>query len=266
MEKLFCAYNAAITIAGETMTCPTRAQTTDDGFYKRPLPAAQIPFSSVEGRQIFQEALLAGSMQNFFPLAEQFHTQTEPTFCGISSLVMVLNALQVDPKRLWKGVWRWFSEDMADCCQQLGVITQEGITLTRLATLARCNGLDATVVHADAKIDALGLFRQQVVDVSTRLTPDGSLEQALLVSYSRASLGQTGSGHFSPIGGYHAARDLVLLLDVARFKYPPHWVALPLLWQAMQTRDEDTGLARGYLHLQPALSDQASPDMALCPV
>ena len=37
-------------------------------------------------------------------------------------------------------------------------------------------------------------------------------------------LGQTGDGHFSPIGGYDAASDQVLLLDVARFKYPPHWV------------------------------------------
>jgi Phytochelatin synthase len=31
-------------------------------------------------------------------------------------------------------------------------------------------------------------------------------------------LGQTGSGHFSPIAGYHAATDSVLILDVARFK------------------------------------------------
>ena len=24
-------------------------------------------------------------------------------------------------------------------------------------------------------------------------------------------------------GGYHAERDMVLILDTARFKYPPHW-------------------------------------------
>jgi len=47
----------------------------------------------------------------------------------------------------------------------------------------------------------------------------------LIASYDRASLGQTGNGHFSPIGGYHMERDLVLVLDVARFKYPPHWVS-----------------------------------------
>lgn len=56
---------------------------------------------------------------------------------------------------------------------------------------------------------------------------------------------QTGSGHFSPIGGYHAGKDMVLILDVARFKYPPHWVPLSLLWEAMNTVDEATGHRRG---------------------
>jgi hypothetical protein len=58
---------------------------------------------------------------------------------------------------------------------------------------------------------------------------------------------QTGTGHFSPIGGYHAGQDMALILDVARFKYPPHWVPLPLLWEAMNTIDESTGLLRGSL-------------------
>lgn len=57
---------------------------------------------------------------------------------------------------------------------------------------------------------------------------------------------QTGTGHFSPVGGYHAAKDMVLILDVARFKYPPHWVPLSLLWEAMDTVDGATGHRRGY--------------------
>ncbi|KAF3950686.1 hypothetical protein CMV_023590 [Castanea mollissima] len=61
------------------------------------------------------------------------------------------------------------------------------------------------------------------------------------------TLSQTGTGHFSPIGGYHAGRDMVLMLDVARFKYPPHWVPLTLLWEAMDTIDEATGHRRGYM-------------------
>uniref|UniRef100_A0ACD5VB30 Uncharacterized protein n=1 Tax=Avena sativa TaxID=4498 RepID=A0ACD5VB30_AVESA len=40
---------------------------------------------------------------------------------------------------------------------------------------------------------------------------------------------------------------MALILDVARFKYPPHWVPLTLLWEAMNTTDESTGLLRGFM-------------------
>ena len=38
-------------------------------------------------------------------------------------------------------------------------------------------------------------------------------------------------------------------MQVARFKYSPHWVPLPLLYKAMQDKDPATGLCRGYLRL-----------------
>ena len=41
--------------------------------------------------------------------------------------------------------------------------------------------------------------------------------------------------------------DLVLILDVARFKYPPHWVKLRSLYEAMLSKDEETQKSRGYL-------------------
>lgn len=36
-------------------------------------------------------------------------------------------------------------------------------------------------------------------------------------------MGQTGDGHYSPIGGYNKNRNLSLMLDVARYKYPSYW-------------------------------------------
>ena len=58
-----------------------------------------------------------------------------------------------------------------------------------------------------------------------------------------------GDGHFSPIGGYHADKDMVLILDTARFKYPPHWVPLADLYMAMAPADPATGKPRGYIRL-----------------
>src|SRR2546430_12844658 len=77
-------------------------------LYRRPLPSDAIAFSSPEGRQIFVEALETEGLNGYFRLAEQFHTQSDPAFCGLGSLVVALNALAIDPERLWKGPWRWF--------------------------------------------------------------------------------------------------------------------------------------------------------------
>ncbi|KAJ1617154.1 Phytochelatin synthase-domain-containing protein [Pavlovales sp. CCMP2436] len=72
-----------------------------ESFYRRELPAPGVAFSSEEGRLLFREALADGSMEAYFPVAEQLHTQ--PSFCGLATLVMVLNALAIDPGIVWKG-------------------------------------------------------------------------------------------------------------------------------------------------------------------
>ena len=72
-------------------------------FHRRPLKSPAISFSSSQGRQIFKEALANGHMYSYFPLSESFQTQSHPTYCGLGTLTMVLNAMLLDPKRLWKG-------------------------------------------------------------------------------------------------------------------------------------------------------------------
>jgi hypothetical protein len=53
-------------------------------------------------------------------------------------------------------------------------------------------------------------------------------------------------GHFSPIGAYDSARDLVLMLDVYKKDYEPVWAPLPRLAKAMATLSRKTGEPRGY--------------------
>ena len=211
-------------------------------FYRRPLPEGLIAFASAEGRQLFREALAAGGMEGWFALAEQFHTQADPAFCGLGTLVVALNALEIDPGRIWKGPWRWYGEEMLDCCVPLEHVQQKGVTLDELACLSRCNGASARTVRADAS-------GPEALRADVRAAAGAPRGPVVVAGYARRPLGQTGSGHFSPVGGYHAERDLVLLLDVARFKYPPHWVPLPTLWQAMTDLDPATGRARGWIVL-----------------
>ena len=83
--------------------------------YKRALPEHLVGFSSAQGKALFKEALDTGGMESYFKLAEQFTTQAEPAYCGPTSLVMVLNALNMDPGKPWKGIWRWYSEEVLHC-------------------------------------------------------------------------------------------------------------------------------------------------------
>jgi phytochelatin synthase len=213
-------------------------------FYRRPLPATLLALDSPEGRRLFAEALAAGHLESYFPLAEQFQTQAEPSFCGLTSLVVVLNSLAVDPGRLWKGPWRWFGEEMLDCCVPLDEVRVRGLTLDELACLARCNGARATAHRPTDGPGSLDALRAAVVASATDRTAP-----RVVVSYGRTALEQTGEGHFSPVAGYHPGRDLALVLDVARFKYPPHWVSVASLHEATATIDPATGRSRGWVLL-----------------
>jgi len=212
-------------------------------LYRRPLPPALVAFASPEGRALFDAARAAGGMEAFFPLIEQFHTQAEPAFCGLGTLVVALNALGVDPGRLWKGPWRWFSEELLDCCSPLERVRAQGITLDEFVCLARCNGAMAELFRPDAH--TLADFRAAIAAAA-----GSAVDPAMIVSYERSSLGQTGDGHFSPVGGFDAASDHVLVLDVARFKYPPHWIPVTALYAAMQPHDAATGRPRGWVLLR----------------
>jgi glutathione gamma-glutamylcysteinyltransferase len=210
-------------------------------LYRSPLPADTIAFSSDAGRHLFAEALTRGGLNGYFLLAEQFHTQSEPAFCGLGSLVVALNALAIDPGRMWKGPWRWFSEELLDCCISLDEIRRRGLDLDELTCLARCNGAEVELHRADS--DEIASWR-------TALAAAARGEVVVIASYDRASLDQSGAGHYSPIGGYHAPLDMALVLDVARFKYPPHWISAERLWHAMEAIDPVTTRSRGWIVLR----------------
>ncbi|HEU4410011.1 MAG TPA: phytochelatin synthase family protein [Polyangiaceae bacterium] len=216
-------------------------------FYRRPLPEPLLALDSPEGRSLFAEALGGGFLESYFPLAEQFQTQAEPSFCGLTSLVVVLNSLAVDPGRLWKGPWRWFGEEMLDCCVPLDEVRARGLTLDEFACLARCNGASSALRRPSREGGGVDALRAAIVASATdRAAP------RVVVSYARRALEQTGEGHFSPVAGYHPGRDLALVLDVARFKYPPHWVSVEALHRATTLVDPATGRSRGWVLLSAA--------------
>mmetsp|Transcript_8450 Transcript_8450/g.35305 ORF Transcript_8450/g.35305 Transcript_8450/m.35305 type:complete len:451 (-) Transcript_8450:32-1384(-) len=249
------------------------AQGKAASFYRRELPSSCISLLSAEGKAVVREALDDGTAETFLLLMSNYRTQNEPPFCGLSTLVNILNALQIDPMRTWAGPWRWFHEDMLDCCAELDEVRRNGITLTEFACLGRCNGASVTTwvarqqaneVAAEAAFEGspfepdlkktttavqagdLDTFRNELVASCMSGTEGQGSVRVVAANYSRKVLGQTGTGHFSPLGAFHREKDLVLILDVARFKYDPHWVPVALLHEAMCDPDSSTGQPRGF--------------------
>lgn len=210
----------------------------------RRLPKKLINFGSKEGIELFKETLNNGYANNYFALAGNFTTQSDPSYCGLGTLCMVLNAVEVDPCKRWKGIWRWWADDMLECCYSLEYVRKHGIDFRDFICLSRCNGL--TVIPKRAENYTKNEFLQDVEEAVQ------TYDSHIIISYSRKGLGQTGDGHYSPIGGYHPKSDNILILDVARYKYPSYWCNTDLLWDSLNMIDKVTGHSRGYFLVKKA--------------
>ncbi|CEJ02028.1 hypothetical protein RMCBS344292_16045 [Rhizopus microsporus] len=223
-------------------------------FYQRELPKTLVRFASPEGKKLFREAMDDGYAEGFFPLTGNFTTQSEPSYCGPSSLAMVLNALEVDPKRRWKGNWRWFSDEFLHCCSSKEDMKTKGITFDSFACLAKCHS-DVQVKRAfDFSFDE---FKKDLESVTS------TSDKFMIISFSRKTLGQTGDGHFSPIGAYNPRNNMILVLDTARYKYPSYWCSIETLFESMKPIDKETGRPRGYFILS---YNAEYPPISLCKV
>jgi len=259
-------------------------QGEQEGFHRKPLPDVCISFESEKGTALLMNSLTNQSGRSVLRLLSVFQTQQEPAYCALASLCTALNALAIDPQRIWKGVWRWFSEDLLRCCVPLRVVAEQGIALEETACLARCNGTSVSIIRPPESLwiepqdkpdpdlwseSQANQFEEYVEKVRGLLHrccdgPSGAtVDEVLIAGYDRKALQQTGSGHFSPLGAVDWESDHVLILDVARFKLPPHWVPIPALAAATLSKDPSTGKSRGFLVIGRKESDCSAPMPAL---
>ena len=161
--------------------------------HRRTLPESLVAFSSPLGRQYFAEAMASGHMEPYFPLIEQFVTQEEPTFCGLGTLTMVMNALRIDPRRRWHDEdgpgWRWWSDEMflTECSGSLEQLRIAGVTMEEFRLLASANGALTTMRRPTDPGESLHTFRESILEAAHI-----SSEAFTVSSFCRSSLGQTG--------------------------------------------------------------------------
>lgn len=217
-------------------------------FVQLPVWAADLVYlNTPQG----SERLLAAKWRSqFFAVQPYIESQKNLAFCGPASIAAVLNSLSI-PRPAVEQLYpyQFFTQDniFTPATQRIKSyiqVSSRGMNLAELAAFMNGLGVKASLYYADQ----LDLERLRTLVQSTLANPDGRL----LVNYSRKPLGQAGTGHISPLAAYDAASDSVLLLDVAKFKYPPVWISLPDLWEAMHTIDPDSGKSRGLVVVEKA--------------
>ena len=215
---------------------------------KRVLPGNLTALSSTEGRKLLMDCFQQQKAEPYWAVSEHFQNQSDPAYCGITSLVVVLNAMGVDPNVRWRGGWRYYGcEDVLldRCCWDKAVIQRIGISMEGFAKLGACQGLRSVQIKRP-DVYSMDDFRNDI----DRIVSDEGGNQ-IVVNFSRAAIGQTGDGHYSPIAAYHKESDRVLVMDVARFKYPPYWLTVTELYDATKAIDQESGKSRGWFVLQP---------------
>jgi hypothetical protein len=120
-------------------------------------------------------------------------------------------------------------DERTDAVLPRNLLPHRGMTLDQLGAMLALHPVSIEVHHAaDGGLDA---FR---AEASAAL---GAKDHFVIVNYLRTALGQETYGHISPLAAYDAEADRFLILDVARYKYPPVWVKASELFDAMNTPD-----------------------------
>ena len=208
-----------------------------------PLPPNLVSADSAAGEYFFFESEARGA---YFPLANNLVTQKYQSYCGVASIVMVLNALQIPAPAVPEfDPYRTFTQDnvldeRTDAVLPRDILLRKGMTLDQLGGLLALQPLNVEVRHAgDATLDE---FRTKAREYL------GQKDHFVIINYLRMAIGQERGGHISPLGAYDAKTDRFLILDVARYKYPPVWVGASDLFDAMNTRDFDNeNRTRGFV-------------------
>ena len=217
------------------------------------LPDRLVALSSPQGEDYLLESK---EIDSYVPISVHFETQRTQAYCGVASMVMTLNTLKVPaPTSPEYQPYAMFTQDNlldagTEAILPRATIARQGLTLDQLGGMLALHPVAVEVHHAEP--GGLDAFRNAA---STYLA---TRNHVVVVNYLRAALGQERGGHISPLAAYDAQSDRFLILDVARYKYPPVWVTASDLFDAMNTADADNGnKTRGYVLV--ATSGPANP-------
>ena len=209
-----------------------------------PIPVNLFELNHPVGQQRLLES---DYRQAYWPLATFFETQRNQAYCSVASLVIALNALGV-PRPLTSQYpdFPFFTQDSVFFKLDLQLadpktVSVEGMTLQQVTKVLAAFPVKVESKHAsDMNVEE---FRTMLKD-NLRYG-----DRVVLLNFDRKPLNEVGGGHWSPLAAYHTGSDSVLVMDVARYKYPPLWVSVKELFAGAQSVDSVSGRSRGIVVL-----------------
>jgi len=206
---------------------------------------------------------------DFFLILSGLDVQINQAYCGTATAVAILNSLRYlrssgnhkdgveIPVDLAYAPYSYATQsDIFGECTKNTVISQTGggigidgiltppfgLNMGQVAKILRC--------HLDSNTDSGGgtwsvdthfadtthvTLNKMRYDLKNALIDPS---RRVLVNYNRTEISQQGGAHWSPVGSYSEKWDAFLILDVAKYKYPPAWIPAERLFAAMATVDD----------------------------
>jgi hypothetical protein len=224
-----CLYAFVSPAFGESpTTAPTSAQPT------------VVYWDSTEGKAL--RARMPADA-DYWQLAPSFTAQITQSYCSVASAVTVLNAMPIQkPVDPTYAPYAYFTQSNFFTPEVVKIISPQtvlemGMTREQMTETLSQQGVKAISIAGDT------LSEESLRTLLKKALGDDG--QFVLANYFRANLGQVGGGHWSALAAYDAQSDSVLILDVAKYKYPPAWVSISILQQAINTIDTVSNKARG---------------------
>mmetsp|Transcript_88423 Transcript_88423/g.249164 ORF Transcript_88423/g.249164 Transcript_88423/m.249164 type:complete len:364 (-) Transcript_88423:111-1202(-) len=234
-----------------------------------------VAFNSTDGQMMLLKAMQNGTAACYANIAAHFETQGIQSVCSAATGAMMLNSLSSSgipmPTTGATTPYAYHTQSsiLSGPCVAtvetesgsqhevfgIGYVASWGATFDEVVGYWGCWAA-VTAAHASE-------FDEDALRVAVRRATHGTLgskvDYALALNYDRRVLGQVGdlgpdqpAGHWSPIAAYHEGSDMVLVMDVARYKYPPMWVPLKQAFAATSIVDGTSGKSRGWVALEPA--------------
>lgn len=189
--------------------------------------------------------------QDYFMYQQGWDAQINQAYCAVATSAALLNSLRgeigmhlpLDP--IYDPHPYATQTSLFNKCTENHVILNNGtyngilhapggLGMPQTKLLLECwlpQNWTVTAYHVDPQRVSLDNLRQDLMQALQ------NQEARVVINYDRSSVHQLGGGHWSPLGSYSSERDAVLVMDVAKYKYPAVWIPLVTLYHSLSTFD-----------------------------